>query len=192
MKRSEAAKLIGILMASYPHAKIPQPEATASAYEEFLLDLDAAAATRAVKRLIAESKFFPSIAEIRDRVASSAINARPAELAWGDVLHAVGRVGIYRTPEFDDPCTAIAVSSLGWRQICNADESEHGVMRAQFREAYKRAQELAKREHNADRLLEHADRKRLAGLHDESEKKRGGVVNIAEAMEDARLLGGGK
>lgn len=167
MRESEAMKLVGKLAAAYPHAKLGEGVAmseTLQVYAEMLADLDFADAERAVVEIIAESRFFPTIAEIRERVASERVALPPAELAWADVLAAVRKVGVYRTPVFDNPCTAIAVSNVGWRAICNSETP--GVERAHFIRAYERALQLAKREENAERLLEHVDQARLTGIHD--------------------------
>lgn len=167
MNRAEASQLVAVLLAAYPAQaeRIPSLETTAEVYEQFLSDLDYAEADRAVRALIAESKWLPTVAEIRDRVAEEAVGANAPELAWEEVLRQVRRVGSYGTPTFSDPCTERAVASLGWRAICDS-RSDDWTRRAQFIRAYQAAVDMSKRAENTERLLESLDRRRLAGVHD--------------------------
>jgi hypothetical protein len=66
MTKHEAAKLVAVLSAAYPRQEIE--EATLAIYCEMLLDLDHAIAERGVKVLMANSRWFPTIAEIREAV----------------------------------------------------------------------------------------------------------------------------
>lgn len=134
MTEVEAAKLIAVLVASFPDAK--WGEATCRAYESALSDLDMAIASAAVRRIAATSKFRPSIAEIREAAATVAIGERRTGAdAWGDVVRAIRVFGSYRAPKFDDPITARAVEALGWRNLCLGDSSEASD-RARFCEVY--------------------------------------------------------
>lgn len=163
MKESESVRLVTRLLAAFPAAKMRgDGRDTLQVYAAMLQDLELADAERAVVECIAECKFFPTVAEIRERVARARVAYQPAELAWCDVISAVRQFGIYRTPEFDNPCTAIAVSNVGWRAICNS--TSPGVERAHFIRAYDRALELARAEVTTTALLRHVDRPRLAGV----------------------------
>lgn len=68
MKPSEAAELVMMLLGAYPNAK--STAATGHVFESMLADLDVRTAREAVKRLIATSKFMPSVAEIREECAA--------------------------------------------------------------------------------------------------------------------------
>lgn len=68
MRASEAAELVLMMMAAYPNAKTT--DSTSQVYEVMLADLDVRTAREAVKRLIATSKFMPSVAEIREECAA--------------------------------------------------------------------------------------------------------------------------
>lgn len=68
MKPSEAAELVMMLLGAYPTAK--STAATGHVFESMLADLDVRTAREAVKRLIATSKFMPSVAEIREECAA--------------------------------------------------------------------------------------------------------------------------
>ena len=65
MTKQEASKLVAALFAAYPSMK--SASGTGPLYERMLLDLrEAKTATTAIKRIIESSKFWPSVAEIRD------------------------------------------------------------------------------------------------------------------------------
>lgn len=62
MTQTEASKLVAMLLAAYPNARVP--DGTVALYESFLLELDKDRAVRAVRGIIRSSKFMPAIAEI--------------------------------------------------------------------------------------------------------------------------------
>lgn len=67
MTKSEAAKLVMMLLAAFPGAKVN--EGTSAVYEEMLADLEFKVARIAVTRLLKTHKFpvLPTIAEIREQ-----------------------------------------------------------------------------------------------------------------------------
>lgn len=141
MTRAEAAKLVAILMAAFPHGAIT--EKTSEVYETLLADLDFETAKKACARLIATSRFLPSIAEIR--AAATELEHGPRRLgseAWGDVVEAIHRVGSYRIPRFDDPCVAEVVKRLGWRNLA-LEGTNDSADRARFVELYDQLQARA-------------------------------------------------
>lgn len=81
---------------AYPHHKWEDFEQTVALWTDMLRDLDARAATLAVKRLIASSKWPPSVAEVREAAVENVrhmrMTARP-ELAWAHVSNAVAWFG---------------------------------------------------------------------------------------------------
>jgi hypothetical protein len=137
MTEGQVSKLVAVLAASYPAAK--GDAGTVAAYQRMLGDLDYPAANAAVERLIATSKWLPTVAEIRE--ATLALNVgeiRPGGEAWGDVPRAIRRYGYMRTPgqdfDFDDPAVAAAVKAMSWQELCS---SENAVAdRARFIELY--------------------------------------------------------
>ena len=62
MTKGEVSKLVAVLMACYPNARVP--DGTVVAYENFLEELDREQASRAVANVVRSSKFFPTIAEV--------------------------------------------------------------------------------------------------------------------------------
>ena len=134
MTRDEAAKVVAMLKAAFPHQ--PFPTDSARVYIEFLLDLDVDAALRAVRRLIAEPgrRFMPTIGEIRGAALDVVAPVPLPEEAWGEVVQQIHAEGYYGRPRFSHPVIYQAVEAIGWREICLSEEP--GVVRAHFMRAY--------------------------------------------------------
>jgi hypothetical protein len=143
MTRSEVAKLVAVLCCAYPNAKISAD--TSTVYENMLADLEVGLANAAVKRLLATAKWIPTIAEIRSAVLEAQHGAsRPGGDAWGDVLQAVHRFGMYREPVFTDSTVTRCVKQLGWTEICQSENQQ--ADRARFIELYDRLAVSGRRE----------------------------------------------
>ena len=181
MKPSEALELIALMRDSYPSAKVGVD--TVKAYARMIVDLDHAEAQAAVYSLIAESKFFPAISEIRRRVVGDRLALQPAEEAWADVLAAIGSCGIYRTPQFEHHLTSYALASIGWQNLCNSGQDQLPFLRSQFMKAYKAGEERMIQSGSTKPLLEHHEHRRLRGLHDEPECDRGTSVDFFALVE---------
>lgn len=138
MRKSEVAELVAMLIASFPSSKAD--DKTSAVYERMLLDLDHHAALDAIERLIATSRFLPTIAEIRETalVASAGEVKRGGE-AWGEVQRLLARYGAKRydlgwKAPIADPVAAQVVAALGWVALCY---SENQVAdRARFIDLY--------------------------------------------------------
>ncbi len=152
--------------------------ATLKLYEQMLADIDGEILALAAKTHIARSKFFPTIAELREAALEISRPLRdPAIVAWGDVMAAQNWAwpGRYQElhytvldsdgvtimtemtvrqdrggePPFDNPLTARACQVLGgWRAIM-ASECP-GAERARFIQAY---ETLAERERDEAVML---------------------------------------
>lgn len=155
----ESQKLFSLLLAAFPMQmrglSSEQVKQTAAMYRRCLADLDASKASEVVTRICSDSEFFPTIATIRKAyAAATGIKRKTGAEAWGEVLAAVSRFGVYRVPgvdfSFDDENTARCVRALGWKNLC---ESENATAdRARFVDAY-------------DRMSEDTHRDRVAGQH---------------------------
>lgn len=133
MKRSEVAKLVGMLVAAYPHRETVGQ--TTRVYEENLIDLDAEPAGRAVQRLIRSSTFLPTIAEIR--AAATEVSHGPRKTgaeAWQVVQRAIDKIGGYGKPRFQDPIIQGIIERWGWPRMCWEGHPESD--RARFIEMY--------------------------------------------------------
>lgn len=133
MKRSEAAEMVMLLLGAYPHAKTTS--STSQVYETMLSDLDVGSARAAVTKLIATSKFMPTVAEIRTAAAELAHGpVRSGAEAWLDVLDQIRRAGYCGEPKFDDAIVTAVIERWGWRRMCL--EGHVDADRARFVEAY--------------------------------------------------------
>jgi len=112
-------------------------EAFFAGYWMALDDLPLSAVQTAVRRAVRECKFMPSARELRDLTGEVGVSAR-AMIAWDAVNAAIGRIGGYRSVDFDDPVTTAVVRHLGgWQALCDktADELDNFV-RKDFERAY--------------------------------------------------------
>lgn len=116
---------IGALRDAYPTTEFP--DRTVALYARMLADMDEAAVTRAVKRLIQGSRFLPKIAEIREAVAEEQLALPTPEEAWDIALRGSLRDA---PPEVR---AAVEASGGRWR-ILHSDSLE--AVRAQFHRDY--------------------------------------------------------
>lgn len=166
MTNSQVAKIVAVLMVSYPNARWipttpgrngePDVPGTSTAYEHMLRDLDYETTNAAVERIIAtKPQFPPTVAEIREAVLALTVGeTRPGGSAWGDVVKAIRRYGYMRSPgkdfKFDDPLVAEAVSAMDWVELCS---SENQVAdRARFIELYDRLAATSRRSQLSESL----------------------------------------
>lgn len=132
-KTDEVTDVIAALVDAYPRAGIEAR--TVRVYCMALADIPVAELRAAAMKLIGSSRFFPSVAEIREAWALAKTGPKRSGLdAWGDVLREVQRVGWYGTPALEDPIAAAAVKVLGWRALCESDNQ--AADRAHFAKAY--------------------------------------------------------
>ena len=146
MNKTEVANLLALCASAYPHVVITKE--TAIVYAEMLADLDLKVAMEAVKKLIATSQYFPTVAAIREQCASIVTPFAPSlASAWAEVTHHVRHLGHGRQPEWSHPSIATTVDTLGWRELCMSENQ--AVMRAHFWKVY----EAVAREHRTNAIL---------------------------------------
>lgn len=135
MTRAEAAEVVFMLFAAYPTAK--PDERTFRIYGELLLDVDAKTARAATHRLIATSRFVPTISELRAAChAQTHGAARQGEEAYALLMQAVRKFGRYRKPRITDPIMARCIGLWGsWEDLCSAP-ADDPAGRARFIELY--------------------------------------------------------
>lgn len=145
--KAELAKVVGFLAASFPAARIT--DQTIEAYIAMLGDVPIEILRVAVQQCANDSKFFPSLAEIRERVAivSGPARANSAE-AWEQVMIAMKRHGFYKRPSFDDSLLQRAVDAMDWQALCSSENTI--ADRAHFMKIY---DQLAERERRESQLL---------------------------------------
>ena len=138
MTRKEIVTLLSMATANFPSTQKQDLTATLMLWEKALSDIPYQVAENAVIKVLATSKFFPTIAEIRE-AATQMTKPRKIDAmeAWGQILLAVRRHGIYEEKKALDslsPDIAKMVKRFTWREICTNDNPD--TLRAQFRMAW--------------------------------------------------------
>jgi len=141
MTKTGTYKLLAILKATYPrfyaNMRADETEVIVSVWNEMLLDIDDSIATVALKRLIATSKFPPTIAELLESVRAVKYSPLPdAGQAWEEINKAISNFGYYRGEEamasFSCDTTRQVVRRMGWRELCSAPLEHEMANRAHF------------------------------------------------------------
>lgn len=155
MTEVDVLKLITILEGAYGKA---MGEKTLDVYSVMLADLPYDAAQMAVVRLIATSKFLPTIAEIRRAAAETQCNIPSAEVAWIEVRQAARDYSPYtkNQHEWSHPLVRKAAEVLGGvGEIGYSDNIQY--LGHQFRQVYERLREseMVRLQTDGVRLLGH-------------------------------------
>jgi len=134
----EICKVLGFIAAAYPRFELKKE--TIDVYAELLADIDAELLATAAKQITAEVKFFPTVAEIRERVLAIQAERDPipdAVGAWDELMREVRRVGYMAWTETHFSTDIIAeCARIFWRDACMTDTDNLPTVRAQFRDAY--------------------------------------------------------
>jgi hypothetical protein len=148
MKKTEVVKLLVVINAAFPNMQVT--EAMVDLWHELLGDIDFNLAKAAVKKILLESPYPPTIADIRKQAAEIIMpkeNKIDAAEAWGEVERAIRLYGSYMEEEAISsmsPAVARVVKYIGWREICLSEEP--GVVRGQFLKMYQQLQERERKE----------------------------------------------
>lgn len=119
---------LGVLAAGYPHFNLT-PE-TIRVYQRTLTDIPGEVLDQAVMHLLTTSKFFPSVAEIREAcfgIMTNAAEIPSAFEAWQEVQDQIALCGDYfrydngRKPSYSHPLVSKAVEIMGYQNLCMSD-----------------------------------------------------------------------
>lgn len=148
--KARISEMIGALATMFPTAEVDP--ANCKAYARMLCDIPLPVLVTVLDQCGAELKFFPSVAEIREkaRVLTARKDVLSAGEAWGVVISRMKRYGIYKAgPPIEQPFIAEAVEAIGgWYDLCT---SENQVAdRAHFMKIY---DQLVARREADERLL---------------------------------------
>lgn len=115
-------------------------EVTKALYEGYwqgLKDLPLEAVRHAVIRALRESRFLPTVAELRE-LAGQTSGADRAIRVWDVVGLAVFRHGFYKSVDFDDPLTNATIRNLGGWRVFNVrmEEEDEKWLRKEFDRVY--------------------------------------------------------
>lgn len=162
MNRKEVINLLGIAAANFPNMQNKDFKPTAVLWEKSLSDIPYDVAEKAVIKVLSTSKFFPTLAEIREAAADL---TRPRTMdameAWGLINTAIRKYGSYRQKEglqsLPDDVRRMA-ERFGWRELCLNENPD--TLRAQFRMAW----ETQSKRENELKALPNDIREMLEGL----------------------------
>lgn len=138
MNRKEIINLLAIATANFPSMQERDMKPTAVLWEKSLSDIQYDVAEKAVLKVLSTSKFFPTIAEIRE---ASVQLTQPRRIdaieAWGLIVTAIRKYGHYREREALEslpPDVAKMARYFTWRELCFNENPD--TLRAQFRMAW--------------------------------------------------------
>jgi len=103
---------------------------------QLLKDIDGELLRAAVLQHVATSKWFPTVAELRE-AAADIVNPNhrmTAMEAWGEVTRQIRAIGSYEEPKFTNPLIYRLVGDMGWANLCMSEMP--GADRARFIDAY--------------------------------------------------------
>lgn len=145
-------QIIGMLFGAYGQANDAQRQAI---YASLLKDLPNEILSKAVKKLLVESKFLPAIAEIVEAAKSlmgsvdDSQRVREWDEAWAEIEKAMFTTPWGHTPTFSRPEIAAAVNNYGWQTLQSSQATDMPTVRAQIRKMYETACKRAvERAHN--------------------------------------------
>lgn len=176
MTKQDMIKIFAILATTYTQFEAVMQDKeklklSVEVWHELLGDIDFNIAKMAVQKLILESPFPPTIADLRKHIAeiTTPKNDRlDGAYAWGEVTTAIRKYGYYRESEALkslSPATAKVVKYLNWKEICTCEEP--GVIRGQFLKMF---EQIAKRD-KQERLLPDTLKTAINALSDKFELK---------------------
>ena len=137
----EILMIFQMLQANYHYALKDMTAAQVSDLQvlwcELLRDIDGELLRAAALQHVATSKWFPTVAELRE-AAANIVNPdhhMTAMEAWGEVVAQIRSVGSYGRPQFSNPLIHKMVSDMGWNNLCTSEMP--GADRARFIDGYK-------------------------------------------------------
>ncbi len=126
---NNVSKIMGVMAHAYPRYELSAD--SVKIYTRMLSDIPAEILEVAAHQIMAQSKFFPSIAEWREMAHNLMIgthNIPSAYEAWEDAMHQVNICGDYyryqvitREPVYAHPLVERAVEIIGYRNLLESD-----------------------------------------------------------------------
>jgi len=175
---NKRAVIMAKLFASYPNVNVN--EMTVAVYDEMLADISDNDLSSVIQQCLAECKFLPTIAEIRERhrTITRKLAVPSWEEAWELLQRAIREVGGTQRPVFkSNPYLERAVGIIGWKELCYS--TTMSITRAQFRDVYNN---LLKQADEIDRLLPAS--RQMAEQHGQIRPIIRSLLESAEISED--------
>ena len=146
---STNAKIIASMFACYGQGNDGVRIAT---YVNVLSDIPTDILSKVCRKMILESKFLPSVAEIveasRSLIGSMDESSRmkPWAEAWREIEHQMHTAFVYEKPVFSTPEIEKAVKCYGWHELCETPSKDFRIAKAQLRDMYHEVCQRSKEE----------------------------------------------
>lgn len=136
MNKAETIKFLGIIHAFFPNKdeSKEQIQAKVNGWHIMLEDMPYDLAEQALKAVLSKTKFFPTIAEIREEASRIARPMPTAGQAWEETVNRIRKIGHTGKPIFSDPLIGRAAHAMGWMDMCTSENID--VVRGQFIKLY--------------------------------------------------------
>jgi len=145
MTKKEMTVILAVLKEAYKDFQIT--ETKIDLWFNLLGDLDFKIVQVAVKKLILESPFIPTISDIRKQAIEIMHPSIDATEAYGEVRRAIKEYGYdnaYEALGSMSPLTRKVCEYIGWQNICLSEEPS--VVRGQFLRMYEQLREKEQKE----------------------------------------------
>jgi hypothetical protein len=148
MTTEEAGKLLFLMRSQWPDTVITKE--TTKMWAIVLGDVSYESIELAFYAHCRTSKWAPKPAELLELIAEATVGGESWESAWDELMLAVRRYGSYLFAFDKPPATwtgwstpevEAAVRHIGYLEVCQSEIDQLGVLRAQFRDAYRNAQQ---------------------------------------------------
>lgn len=149
MDKVTNAKIIASMFACYGQGNDGVRIAT---YVNVLSDIPTDILSKVCRKMILESKFLPSVAEIveasRSLIGSMDESSRmkPWAEAWQEIEHQMHTAFVYEKPVFSTKEIEKAVKMYGWHELCETPSKDMRIAKAQLRDMYNQVCASAKEE----------------------------------------------
>ena len=127
MTKNDAVRLVAVMTATWPQAKVSAE--TVAAYATFIADLDYEAAHAAVEKLASTSAKFPAVSDIKQTAAEIRLGLPSPFIAWEQFVN--------RDKDQHPLVRRVAKSLGGWSAYSMSDVPS--IFRAQFLKMYAEA-----------------------------------------------------
>ena len=121
-------------------------------YVNVLSDIPTDILSKVCRKMILESKFLPSVAEIveasRSLVGSMDESSRTKTWAeaWQEIEHQMQECFVYGKPVFSTKEIESAVKMYGWHELCETPSKDMRIAKAQLRDMYHEVCERSREE----------------------------------------------
>ena len=146
---STNAKIIASMFACYGQG---QDGVRIATYVNVLSDIPTDILSKVCKKMVLESKFLPSVAEMveasRSLIGSMDESSRTKTWAeaWQEIEHQMQECFVYAKPVFSTNEIEKAVKMYGWHELCETPSKDMRIAKAQLRDMYHEVCQRSKEE----------------------------------------------